>query len=244
MSSRLLNEELSKIKHLFNYEMGDVISEQEKLKKKERQEKFNKLIKDGDDDIKFVDNYVDLDKEITSKDGGKNGWFRIGNNRVHWTELKSDVNGRLNRALERYEAAKLLYSDLPKRNRNIENNLSIVDEKIKEVNSYLTKSENFMANLKKIVDEREAEKQKEHGYELVDKVDLPNGEYNGAGGGDGYIIRDKNGEYTGYLVITSISIRGDVSDDKVVITNGVPTSDTWGKGGTYFFNPNQELLYR
>ena len=70
----------------------------------------------------------------------------------------------------------------------------------------------------------------------VDKIDLPNGNYIGDGGGYGYNILDKQRNDTGYHVTSEIGIRGIVRDDPVRVINGVAYSDTWGEGGKYTYN--------
>ena len=67
------------------------------------------------------------------------------------------------------------------------------------------------------------------------KIGLPNGNYIGDGSGYEYEILDLNDAKTGYSVKAETGIRGYKSDDKVTISDGIPTSETWGVGGTYSF---------
>ena len=75
-------------------------------------------------------------------------------------------------------------------------------------------------------------------YEQTEnKIDLPDGNYLGTGIGSQYNIMDMQGNDTGYKVKSKIIIRGFKENDPVTITNGIPTSDTWGEGGTYTKDP-------
>jgi hypothetical protein len=69
----------------------------------------------------------------------------------------------------------------------------------------------------------------------IDKINLANGNYIGDGSGYEYEILDLNKINTGYRVKATTGIRGMKNDDKVTISNGIPTSQTWGVGGTYSF---------
>jgi hypothetical protein len=66
-------------------------------------------------------------------------------------------------------------------------------------------------------------------------INLPDGNYLGSGSGNVYDILDLNGNATGYSVRANKSIRGMKDDDPVTLTGGIPTSETWGQGGTYSF---------
>lgn len=67
------------------------------------------------------------------------------------------------------------------------------------------------------------------------KIGLSNGNYIGDGSGYEYEILDLNKAKTGYSVKATKGIRGYKGDDKVTISDGIPTSETWGVGGTYSF---------
>ena len=70
------------------------------------------------------------------------------------------------------------------------------------------------------------------------KINLPDGNYLGTGSGNKYTITDMQGNDTGYEVVgKSGGIRGFKENDPVTITNGIPTSKTWGVGGTYTKDP-------
>ena len=69
------------------------------------------------------------------------------------------------------------------------------------------------------------------------KINLPDGNYLGTGSGYQYNIMDMQGNDTGYEVKSKRGIRGFKENDPVTITNGIPTSDTWGEGGTYTKDP-------
>ena len=64
-----------------------------------------------------------------------------------------------------------------------------------------------------------------------DKIPLPDGEYLGVGSGYKYQITDLKGKDLGYQVESERGVRGLVEDDPVTITDGIPTSKTWGVGG-------------
>ncbi len=72
-------------------------------------------------------------------------------------------------------------------------------------------------------------------YKKVDKINLPNGDYLGDGGGNVYSIKDKNKKDTGYQVKSKVGIRGMKDNDPVTISNGIPNSETWGEGGEYVY---------
>jgi len=69
------------------------------------------------------------------------------------------------------------------------------------------------------------------------KINLPDGSYLGTGSGYRYKITDMQGNDTGYEVKSKRGIRGMKDNDPVTITNGIPTSKTWGEGGTYTKDP-------
>ena len=71
--------------------------------------------------------------------------------------------------------------------------------------------------------------------ETQSKINLANGNYIGDGSGYVYQILDLNKIKTGYSVKATKGIRGYKGDDKVTISDGIPTSETWGVGGTYSF---------
>ena len=73
--------------------------------------------------------------------------------------------------------------------------------------------------------------------QIENKINLPDGNYLGTGSGYQYKITDMQGNDTGYEVKSKSGIRGFKENDPVTITNGIPTSETWGEGGTYTKDP-------
>jgi hypothetical protein len=56
----------------------------------------------------------------------------------------------------------------------------------------------------------------------VDRISLPNGEYYKSGGGYMFYMNTKDGNYTGYAVVTNDGIRGSWGDsDCCLVSNGI-----------------------
>ena len=210
-----------------------LLTEQKKDRKDERLKKFNELIKLGDDKLKNVIHYrltfpkgVDsvLDWEFKAKH------FEMFNSTGSMLiEYEEEIIQKLNASIELYNQAKSLYTNpkVVKKKRlvgtpeEVENNLSLVDEKINKANSYLTKYNNLLPKLKEIKSQADKSRKERNdkkvnsvmlkaGLQKVSEIDVADGTYdsadssplpNGPKGIWNLYIVDANNKWTGYLFI-------------------------------------------
>ena len=208
-----------------------LLNEQKEDRKDERLKKFNGLIKEGDDKLNNVIHYrltFPRGKESVLDWEFKAKHFKLFNSTgSSLLEYEEEIIQKLNASIKLYNQAKSLYTNpkVVKKKRlvgtpeEVENNLSIVDEKINKANSYLTKYNNILPKLKEIKSRTDKSKSEasekklnsamlKAGLEKVSEIDIADGTYNSADSSpipngpnsiwDLYIV-DDNDKWTGYL---------------------------------------------
>ena len=210
-----------------------LLTEQKEDRKDERLKKFNELIKEGDDKLNNVIHYrltFPRGKESVLDWEFKPKHFEMFNSTgSSLLEYEEEIIQKLNASIELYNQAKSLYANpkVVKKKRlvgtpeEVENNLSLVDEKINKSNSYLTKYNNLLPELKEIKNKKfKGDKERNEkklnsvmlkaGLQKVSEIDVADGTYDSAdsspipNGPEGiwnlYIV-DANNKWTGYLFV-------------------------------------------
>jgi hypothetical protein len=192
---RILNMHKSATSNHYLMRESFVISEQE-ITAEDRLKNFNNLIKKGDEQLKNMIKY-----SLTYPQDGESVFnlqftaedfktpFSKGNNLIN---DQTEITDGLNVIINLYNQAKALYTDpkIVKKQKlvgtpeQVQNNLSIVQEKINNANSYLTNYNNLLPKLKEIKNQSDKLQSQamekpylDAGFQKVNEINLPDGEY-------------------------------------------------------------------